>query len=43
MAWYGEDPQFVDPEAGDFSLREGSPAQGKGSTALPRPGPASEG
>jgi hypothetical protein len=32
---YGVDPQLADPEAGDFSLQRGSPAEGKGATALP--------
>lgn len=31
----GEDPLLADPEAGDFSLREGSPAEGRGHAALP--------
>jgi hypothetical protein len=31
----GEDPLLVDPENGDFSLQEGSPAEGRGHTALP--------
>ena len=30
----GEDPVFVDPEAGDFSLQPGSAAEGRGHTAL---------
>jgi parallel beta helix pectate lyase-like protein len=30
----GKDPLFKDPGQGDFSLREGSPAAGKGATAL---------
>ncbi len=29
----GEDPRFVAPDEGDFSLQEGSPATGKGHTA----------
>lgn len=33
----GADPLLADPEAGDFSLREGSPAAGRGHTALPEP------
>jgi len=32
----GEDPLLVAPEDGDFRLREGSPAEGRGHTALPR-------
>jgi hypothetical protein len=31
----GEDPLFVDAEAGDFSLQADSPARGKGHTGLP--------
>jgi hypothetical protein len=31
----GKDPLFRDAENGDFGLREGSPAAGKGHTALP--------
>ncbi len=31
----GQDPLFRDPENGDLSLREGSPATGKGHTAAP--------
>jgi len=31
----GEDPMLADPEAGDFSLREDSPAAERGHTALP--------
>ncbi|MBD3291479.1 MAG: hypothetical protein GF393_01035 [Armatimonadia bacterium] len=31
----GEDPLLADPEAGDFSLQDGSPAEGRGHTALP--------
>ena len=31
----GEDPLLVDPEAGDFALQPGSPAEGRGHTALP--------
>lgn len=31
----GEDPLLVDPEAGDFGLQQGSPAEGRGHTALP--------
>ncbi|MBM3497729.1 MAG: hypothetical protein FJX74_03575 [Armatimonadetes bacterium] len=31
----GRDPQLADPENGDLSLRDGSPAAGKGHTALP--------
>lgn len=31
----GEDPLLVAPEQGDFSLQEGSPAAGRGHTALP--------
>lgn len=30
---YGDDPRFADPENGDFSLKKGSPATGRG----PRP------
>jgi len=30
----GEDPLFRDPETGDFELAEGSPAEGKGQSAL---------
>lgn len=33
---YGKDPELVDPENGDFSLRPGSPARGAGAAALPR-------
>ncbi|MCD6359317.1 MAG: right-handed parallel beta-helix repeat-containing protein [Armatimonadetes bacterium] len=33
----GVDPQFVDPGNGDFDLKPGSPAEGKGHTALPEP------
>lgn len=33
----GRDPLFVNPAAGDFSLREGSPAAGKGAFGLPAP------
>lgn len=32
---YGIDPQFVDPENGDFTLSPGSPAVGHGHTAVP--------
>jgi hypothetical protein len=31
---YGEDPMFVDPEGGDFSLKAGSPAEGRGHMAI---------
>jgi len=31
----GEDPMFVAPDEGDFSLQEGSPAEGRGHTGLP--------
>ena len=31
----GVDPQLVDPANGDFGLRPGGPAAGKGHTALP--------
>jgi hypothetical protein len=37
---YGADPQFTAPDQGDLSLRTGSPAQGKGHTALPAQDPA---
>jgi hypothetical protein len=33
---YGRDPLRKDPERGDFTLRDGSPAAGRGATALPR-------
>ena len=32
---YGIDPELTDPETGDFTLRDASPAAGKGHTALP--------
>ncbi|MEA3403739.1 MAG: right-handed parallel beta-helix repeat-containing protein [Armatimonadota bacterium] len=32
----GEDPMLVAPDEGDFSLQEGSPAEGRGHTALPQ-------
>ncbi|MGD9498364.1 MAG: right-handed parallel beta-helix repeat-containing protein [Armatimonadota bacterium] len=31
----GQDPMFADPQAGDFGLQAGSPAAGRGHTALP--------
>lgn len=31
---YGVNPRLTDPAGGDFSLQEGSPAQGKGATSL---------
>ncbi len=31
---YGEDPMMVDPENGEYELQEGSPAEGKGHTAV---------
>jgi hypothetical protein len=34
-ALVGRDPLLRDPENGDFRLREGSPATGRGATALP--------
>lgn len=39
----GVDPLLANPEAGDFSLREGSPAAGRGHTALPETEAADEG
>ncbi len=33
----GRDPRLRDPARGDFRLAEGSPAEGRGATALPRP------
>jgi len=33
---YGEDPRLVDPEAGDYGVKPGSPAARAGAHALPR-------
>jgi hypothetical protein len=33
---YGEDPSFVDAEAGDLNVKPGSPAARAGAHALPR-------
>ncbi len=35
---YGADPQFVDADNGDYTLKPGSPAAGHGHTALPAAG-----
>ena len=37
----GKDPMLADPEKGDFALKDGSPAKGRGHTALPVAGEAS--
>ncbi|MGQ9513860.1 MAG: hypothetical protein ACUVTL_02240 [Thermoproteota archaeon] len=32
---YGVDPELIDPENGDFHLKHGSPAIGKGAFSMP--------